>query len=60
MATSDEKLWLQWNSLGENTSLAFGDLRQDKEFTDVTLACEDRQQVEALSDKNIWNAFTFF
>ena len=47
MATSDEKLWLQWNSLGENTSLAFGDLRQDKEFTDVTLACEDRQQVEA-------------
>ena len=60
MATSDEKLWLQWNSLGENTSLAFGDLRQDKEFTDVTLVCEDRQQVEALSDKNIWNAFTFF
>ena len=60
MATSDEKLWLQWNSLGENTSLAFGDLRQDKEFTDVSLACEDRQQVEALSDKNIWNAFTFF
>ena len=26
---------------------AFGDLREDKEFTDVTLACEDGQQVEA-------------
>ena len=26
---------------------AFGDLRDDKEFTDVTLACEDGQQVEA-------------
>ena len=26
---------------------AFGDLKEDKEFTDVTLACEDGQQVEA-------------
>ena len=26
---------------------ALGDLRVDKEFTDVTLACEDGQQVEA-------------
>ena len=30
-----------------NVSSAFGDLRQDKEFTDVILACEDGQQVEA-------------
>merc|ERR1711879_943073 len=44
---SDEKLCLQWNDFKENVSLAFGDLRQDKEFTDVTLACEDGQQVEA-------------
>ena len=44
---TDEKLCLQWNDFKENVSSAFGDLRQDKEFTDVTLACEDGQQVEA-------------
>ena len=45
--STDEKLCLQWNDFRENVSSAFGDLRQDKEFTDVTLACEDGQQVEA-------------
>ena len=43
----DEKLCLQWNDFKENVTSAFGDLRQDKEFTDVTLVCEDGQQVEA-------------
>ena len=38
---------MQWNDFKENVSSAFGDLREDKEFTDVTLACEDGQQVEA-------------
>ena len=47
MSPADEKLCLQWNDFKENISSAFGDLRQDKEFTDVTLACEDGQQVEA-------------
>merc|ERR1712200_388392 len=47
MSTADEKLCLQCNDFKENVSSAFGDLRQDKEFTDVTLACEDGQQVEA-------------
>ena len=47
MSTSNEKLCLEWNKFKENISSAFGDLRQDKEFTDVTLACEDGQQVEA-------------
>ena len=47
MSTTDEKLCLQWNDFKENVSSAFGDLRQDREFTDVTLACEDGQQVEA-------------
>ena len=47
MYTSDEKLCLQWNDFKENISSAFGDLRQDKELTDVTLACQDGQQVEA-------------
>ena len=44
MMSTDE---MQWNDFKENVSSAFGDLRQDKEFTDVTLACEDGQQVEA-------------
>ena len=47
MASFDERLCLQWNDFKENVSSAFGDLREDKDFTDVTLACEDGQQVEA-------------
>merc|ERR1711936_1052034 len=43
----EEKLCLQWNDFQTNLTSAFGDLREDKEFTDVTLACEDGQQVEA-------------
>ena len=47
MSTADDKLRLQWNDFKENVCSTFGDLRQDNEFTDVTLACEDGQQVEA-------------
>ena len=47
MQRSDEKLCLQWNDFRDNVSSAFGELRDDKEFTDVTLVCEDGQQVEA-------------
>ena len=47
MANFDERLFLQWNDFKENVSSTFGDLREDKDFTDVTLACEDGQQVEA-------------
>ena len=42
-----EKLCLQWNDFKENINSAFGKLRDDKEFTDVTLVCEDGQQIEA-------------
>ena len=42
-----EKLCLQWNDFKENAISAFGSLRNDKEFTNVTLACEDGQQMEA-------------
>ena len=42
-----EKLCLQWNDFKENVNSAFGSLRNDKEFTDVTLACEDGQQLGA-------------
>ena len=45
--TSSEKLCLQWNDFNQNISASLGDLRGDKDFTDVTLVCEDGQQVEA-------------
>ena len=42
-----EKLCLQWNDFQDNIKSAFGNFRGDKDFADVTLACEDGQQVEA-------------
>ena len=42
-----EKLCLRWNEFKENAITAFGSLRDDQDFSDVTLACEDGQQVEA-------------
>ena len=42
-----EKLCLQWNDFQENIKSAFGNFREDDDFADVTLACEDGQQVEA-------------
>jgi hypothetical protein len=47
MANLDQRMFFQWNDFRENVSSAFGDLREDTEFTDVTLACDDGQQVEA-------------
>ena len=47
MQGSDEKLCLQWNDFSENIRSAFGRLRDDLDFTDVTLACEDGQLIEA-------------
>ena len=46
MMSDSEKLCLQWNEFQKIVSSAFGDLREDKDFTDVTLACEDGKQVE--------------
>ena len=42
-----EKLCLQWNDFKENVIGAFGSLRDTTDFADVTLACEDGNQVEA-------------
>ena len=42
-----EKLCLQWNSFKNNLNSVFEKLREDKEFTDVTLACEDGLQMGA-------------
>jgi BTB/POZ domain len=38
-----EKFCLKWNDFERNISLAFKDLRDDRDFFDVTLACENSQ-----------------
>ena len=42
-----ERLCLRWSDFKENVNFAFGKLRSDKYITNVTLLCEDGQQVEA-------------
>jgi len=46
MQTS-EKLCLRWNDFQENVNNAFRHMRDSNDFVDVTLACEDGQQIEA-------------
>lgn len=41
-----EKFCLSWNDYESNLGVAFRDLREEREFFDVTLACED-VQIEA-------------
>jgi len=41
-----EKFCLRWNDFESNISTAFRELREDKDFFDVTLACDD-DQIEA-------------
>jgi len=52
-----EKLCLSWDDYESNFSVAFRDLRQEKEFFDVTLACKDGQ-LEA--HKVILSSCSFF
>ena len=42
-----EKLCIKWNDFQDNLNSAFGVLRNDQDFTDVTLSCEDGTQIEA-------------
>ena len=44
---SSEKFCLQWNGFQENVNSTFSNMREDNNFCDVTLACEDGHQVEA-------------
>eukprot|EP00092_Neocalanus_flemingeri_P017593 GFUD01019034.1.p1 GENE.GFUD01019034.1~~GFUD01019034.1.p1 ORF type:complete len:335 (+),score=93.41 GFUD01019034.1:59-1063(+) len=41
-----EKFCLRWNDFSTNISSAFRELREDKDFFDVTLAC-DEEQIQA-------------
>ena len=45
--TSSEKFCLKWNDFQQNISTAYKDIRDNADFSDVTLMCEDDQQVEA-------------
>jgi len=40
---SAEKFCLRWNDFETNISVAFKELREEKDFFDVTLACDDNQ-----------------
>ena len=42
-----EKLHLQWSDFQDNIKSAFQSLREDTDFSDVTLVSEDGQEVEA-------------
>ena len=42
-----EKLCLQWNDFRDNVINTFGKLREDDNFTDVTLVCEDGKEIYA-------------
>ena len=46
MQPVSEKFCLQWSDFRSSVSSAFQDLRGDKDFTDVTLACEDGHQMD--------------
>ena len=41
-----EKLYLQWNEFQSNASTTFKELRNESDFADVTLVCEDNQPIE--------------
>ena len=43
---NSEKLCLKWNEFQENLNSAFGGFRNDQDFADVTLVCEDGEQIE--------------
>ena len=42
-----EKFCLKWNDFQKNIGSSFGLMREDTDFADVTLTCEDGQQLEA-------------
>ena len=44
---ASEKFCLKWNDFQNSVTASFENLKSDTDFTDVTLACEDGQQIEA-------------
>ena len=44
---ASEKFSLKWNDFQENVSFSFASLRADNALSDVTLVCEDGQQLKS-------------
>ena len=44
---ASEKFCLRWNDFESNVSSAFREIREEKDFFDVTLACDDDNQIQA-------------
>ena len=42
-----DKFCLQWNDFHKNLGEAFNQLREEEELFDVTLACDDHDEVQA-------------
>ena len=47
MVNLSEKYCLKWNEFEPNMVSSFKELRTDSDFSDVTLVCDEDQQVEA-------------
>ena len=45
--SSNEKFCLRWNDFESNISVAFREIREEKDFFDVTLVSEDELQMSA-------------
>ena len=45
--TTLKKLHLKWGDFQKNLNATVEDLRKKEDFADVTLACEDREEVRA-------------
>ena len=47
MTSFSEKFCLKWNDFQQSIASSYHDLRKDPDFSDVTLVCDNDQQVEA-------------
>ena len=47
MTFSSEKFCLKWNDFQHNIAASYHDLREDPDFSDVTLVCEDDHEIKA-------------
>ena len=45
--TLSEKFCLKWNDFQKYLATSFGEMREDPDFSDVTLVCEDGEQIAA-------------
>ena len=47
MVVSTGNYFLKWNEFEQNSSSTFKDLRNDNDFSDVTLVCDDHHEIKA-------------